>query len=136
VLIHAFRRKAKENHKTGDTITTHELGGTHYKFRLNEAGDVVCEIADPVHIKRFLFIRDAFKPYKGEAVPEGAEADPEKDDAKVEKFVLVSGNARVDLKEMKDAELHEFAKGQELTLDKKLKGDALRQAIITGLTGA
>lgn len=120
MLIQAFRRKSK---------STHEVGGIHYEFTKNEHGHFVCDVQDDLAADTFLQINDAFKAY-GEQ-PQRAAKAPEA--VKPSKFVIAKGEEQVDLGAMTDAEVKQFADEEDLKVDKRLKGDNLREAVIASL---
>ena len=125
MLIQAFRRKSD---------STHEVNGKAYKFTKNNEGHFVCDVTDDGAVKRFLAIRDAFKPYGDEAAAMAAASTPDGESSG--RFVLTNGDARIDLAAMTDDEVKEFIKANDLDVDLRSRGDKLREAVKAELTGA
>lgn len=128
MLIHAYRRKSfKEISLGGKTVRqshTVELGDLVYRFLANEAGESVCEVKDESHQRALLKVFDAYKPHGGGVeVPAGPE-----------RFIVTDpdGN-KIDLAAMDDANLRELVERIPLNVDKRKRGDTLRQAIVDAI---
>src|SRR5258705_7414280 len=114
MLLHAHRRR-------GETIQV-EFEGKRYDFAPNEAGDVVCEVADKAHAKHLIENTDGYIEYgKDPAVklPVKVAASTTTVDTNVATtstdgpFVLRNAaNERIDLADMTDADLRKFGKAQ------------------------
>lgn len=51
---------------------TAEIGGKEYVFTNNSKGDLVCEVGEPEHVKRFLGIPEGYRQYGAKKEPKGS----------------------------------------------------------------
>lgn len=129
-VLHAFPRVAE---------ATFELPqfGLNLKFKPNAAGHVVCDVGDELAIELLLRQEDHFRVYDdqgGKKAPRAAkrvDAQPASDPAA--DYVLVSGDDKLDLRELDDDQLRKFAAANEIDLAPTDAGDSLRDKIVAAL---
>lgn len=138
--IHAFKRPK---------ATSHEIGGVVYKFVPNEHGHVVCDVQEPAAVERFLSITTAFRRYRddepeapspllaGTPLEPGSTSEPvpTRDVAPPPaepnpRYVLVNGDAKLDLNSMDDDALRAFAKENGIKVHHNAKRETILETIV------
>lgn len=114
---------------------THAFPDVTLKFEPNDLGHIVCDVAERSAVDRLLETPTGFRLYGDAQLPVDTVVAkvPAANDA--ERFVLVSGENKLDLNPLDDAALAEVAEANGLKLG-KLKGDKAREAIVAHLAKA
>ena len=123
MLIHAHRRKE---------ATPIDTGSTYIDFQPNERGDVVAEVDADSDCEKLLAIPEAFCIYQSVEAKE-PKFTP-KTDGKAS-FVVTNGDEMLNLSDLDDAALREFADANYVALHHKNTGDTIRQKIVDALAG-
>lgn len=112
---------------------THTFPDVTLKFEPNDLGHIVCDVADRSAAERLLETPTGFRLYGAAQLPVDTVVDKVPAAANdAERFVLVSGENRLDLNPLDDEALAAVAEANGLKLG-KLKGDKAREAIVAHL---